>query len=81
MHIKGKKKTRCDKARAEGGGGKGSLHQASSFREGGIIPPACRGSEGSGTLPSKHAEFILTISYVERLRLDTTPGERAERQC
>lgn len=33
--------------------------------------------EGSGTLPSKPVEFVVTVSYEERLCLDTAPGSRA----
>lgn len=37
----------------------------------------CAEPEGSGTLPSKPVEFVVTVSYEERLCLDTTPGSRA----
>lgn len=36
----------------------------------------CAEPEGSGTLPSKPVEFVVTVSYEERLCLDTAPGSR-----
>lgn len=80
MHAR-KIDVHCNSAKAEAGGGKGSLSPCQQLlTEQEIIPLVCTETEGSGILLSKPAKFMITVSCEERLCLDTTPGSGSEEQ-